>query len=124
MQNTSIVSNKSELKQALKIKAARIVITNIQLANHIRVVSMASKAVVTAVIAGGAISATQFWNPVGWGAAAFTAGISGTTLVAITALGLGVATYALSQDYRFVARGSYSDSDGNTYDAEAVLERN
>lgn len=123
MKKTYIVKTKSDLKTALNNKAVRIVITSSQLAKHVRVVSMASKAMIVTAVAGGTISATQIWNPVGWVSGAVTAGISGTTLVAVMALGLGVASYALSRDYRFEARGSYRDNNGKTLEAEAILER-
>ncbi|HDY7443088.1 hypothetical protein HJ111_04675 [Vibrio parahaemolyticus] len=106
-----IVNSKADLKRALEIEASEIIITDKSLATQIKTVSYASKAALTAAIAGAAIASTNFWNPVGWGVAGFTAVSSGTLLTAIIALGVGTMVWVLWNDYDFSFEGGYKYTD-------------
>ncbi|MDN2481238.1 hypothetical protein [Vibrio agarivorans] len=113
-----VVSSKEELKEALRIEAPEIIIVNRSLASKIKTVKLASKAALTAVVAGAAISATNFWNPVGLGVAGFTAASSGTLLTAVVALGIGTMIWVLWNDYDFDFEGGYKYTDpaGNKHE--------
>ena len=65
MSNYAVVSNKQELEQALERKVDKIIVIDSDLARNIRTVKLASKAALTAAIAGIGVAATNFWNPVG-----------------------------------------------------------
>lgn len=111
MREPFIVNSKEDLKKALNAKAEEILITNKSLAAQIKTISYASKAALTAAIAGGAVAAANFWNPVGWGVAGFTAVSSGTLLAALLALGVGTLIWVLWNDYDFSFEAGYKYTD-------------
>ena len=111
MSEPFIVNSKQDLKEALKVEASEIIITNKSLASQIKNVSYASKAALVAAVAGTSVATTNFWNPVGWGVAGFTAISSGTLLTALVALGIGTMVWVLWNDYDFSFEGSYEYTD-------------
>ncbi|WP_338919262.1 hypothetical protein V0M98_17760 [Pseudomonas silesiensis] len=74
MGTTVEVRTKEELKTALEQRVDRIIIMDDGLAKRIRGVKAAKKAVVVAVATGVGVTALNWWNPLGWGAGAATAG--------------------------------------------------
>lgn len=124
MSNYAVVSTKNELEQALERKADKIIVTDPDLARNIRTVKFASKAALTAAIAGITIAATNFWNPVGWGAGVVGAVAGGSTMVAIVALGLGAAlVFVIYNDYNIKAKGKVKMPDGTEVEGEIILEK-
>ncbi|WP_175623990.1 hypothetical protein [Pseudocolwellia agarivorans] len=117
MNQPTIVNTKAELKQALKRKDEEILITNNDLVKNIKIVKGATKGALAAAVAGTAIAATNFWNPVGWSVAGITAISSGALTVALVALGVGTLIWVLINDYdlNFEAGGEYTDQDGRKY---------
>ncbi|MEJ2046242.1 MAG: hypothetical protein P8X74_20690 [Reinekea sp.] len=111
MSKPFIVNSKQDLKEALKIKASEIIITNKSLASHIKTVSYASKAALVAAVAGTAVTTTNFWNPVGWGVAGFITISFGTLLTAHIALGIGTMILVIWNDYDFSIEASYEYTD-------------
>lgn len=115
------VSTKEDLKNALNNKNEEILITNEKLAGNVKTISYASKAAITAALAGVGITATNFWNPIGLGAAGITAitAISSWTLIlTIIALGLGASLiWILWNDYDFSFEGGkeYTDRNGEKH---------
>jgi hypothetical protein len=120
----AVVSNKKELEQALERKADTIIVTDPDLARNIRSVKFASKTALTAAIAGIAVAATNFWNPVGWGAGLVGALAGGSTIVVILALGLSaVFVWAIYNDYTIKVNGKVTMPDGTEIKGELVLEK-
>lgn len=125
MSNYAVVSTKKELEQALERRVEKIIITDPDLARNIQSVKFASKAALTAAIAGIAVAATNFWNPVGWGAGFVGAIAGGSTMVAIIALGLGAAlVWVIYNDYDIKAKGKVKMQDGTEIEGELILEKN
>lgn len=125
MRNYAVVSTKKELEQALDRKVDKIIVTDADLARNIKNVKLASKAALTAAIAGIGVAATNFWNPVGWSAGLVGAVAGGSTMVAIVALGLGVAlVWVIYNDYSIKAKGKVKMPDGTEVEGEIILEKN
>jgi len=121
----AVVSTKEELEQALERKIDKIIVTDPDLARNIRTVKFASKATLTAGIAGIAVAAINFWNPVGWGAGVVGAVASGSTMVAIVALGLSVTlVFVIYSDYNIKVKGKIKLPDGTEVEGEVILEKN
>lgn len=125
MSNYAIVSTKKELEQALERKADKIIVTDPDLARNIRAVKFASKAALTAAIAGIAVATTNFWNPVGWSAGLVGAAAGGSSMIAIFALGLGAAlVWVIYNDYNIKVKGKVKMPDGTEIEGELILEKN
>lgn len=121
----AVVSTKKELDQALVRKADKIIVTDKNLARNIKSIKLASRAALTTAIAGMVVAATNFWNPVGWGAGLVGAVTSGTIITAIVALGLGAAlVWVIYNDYTIKAKGKVKMLDGTEIEGEVILEKN
>ena len=123
MSNYAVVSTKKELEQALERKADKIIVTDPDLARNIRTIKFASKAALTAAIAGITVAATNFWNFVGWGAGVVGVVAGGSTMVAIVALGLGALVFVIYNDYNIKAKGKVKMPDGTEVEGEIILEK-
>ena len=124
MNNYAVVNTKSELKLALENKTKQILITNPDLASNIRTVKTASYVALTAAVGGLSVAATNFWNPIGWGAGAVGLVAGGSTLTAIIALGVGVTLiYAIYNGYSIKGKGKVKLPDGTECEAEIILEK-
>jgi hypothetical protein len=124
MNNYAVVNTKSELKLALENNTKKIIITNPDLASNIRTVKNASYVALTAAVAGIGVAATNFWNPIGWGAGAVGLVAGGSTLTAIITLGVGVTLiYAIYNGYSIKGKTKVKLPDGTEYEAEIVLEK-
>lgn len=122
--NYTIASTKSELKKALDAKSERIIITNSDLASNIRVIKAASNTALTIAIAAVGVTATNIWNPVGWGAGLVGVATSGTLILAIAGLGIGtVLIWSLVNGYTIKAKSKIKLPDGTTVEAELILEK-
>ena len=78
-----------------------------------------------AAIGGVGVGATNFWNPIGWGAGAVGLVAGGSTLIAIVALGVGATLiYAIYNGYSIKGKTKVTTPDGTVYEAEVVMERN
>ena len=125
MNNYAVVSTKKELEQALERKVDRIIVTNPDLARNIRTVKFASKAALTTAVAGLAVAATNFWNPIGWGAGIVGAVAGGTTMFAVVALGIGAALiWVIYNNYDIKAKAKVKLPDGTEIEGELILEKN
>lgn len=124
MKKIEYVSTREELKRALENKSDYIVITDKSLAKNVSIVKSASYAALAATIAGSGVTATMWWNPVGWVAATTTIAISGTLAVAviflIAILG-SVLIYALWKNYKIIGKGKYTLPDGTSIEGEVIL---
>lgn len=125
MNDYAVVHTKDELKRALEQEVQQIIITNPDLASNIRTVKTASKLALGAAIGGAGIAATNFWNPVGWGAGAVGLVAGGSTLTAIITLGVGATLiYAMYNGYSIKGKTKVKTPDGSEYEAEIVMEKN
>jgi len=125
MEEYAVVNSKDELKCALEQEVQQIIITNPRLASSIRTVKAASKVALVAAIGGVGVAATNFWNPVGWGAGVFGVVAGGSTLTAVLALGIGATLiYAIYNGYSIKAKCKVKTIDGKEYEAEMVMEKN
>lgn len=125
MNDYAVVSTKKELEQALKRKADKIIVTDPDLARNIKSIKLASRAALTTVLAGMVVAATNFWNPIGWGAGLVGAVSSGTIIAAIVALGFGAAlVWIMYNDYTIKAKCKVKMPDGTEIEGEVILERN
>lgn len=124
MASYAIVSTKSQLEQALKDNVDKIIVTNPDLAQNIKVVKFATKATLTTAIAGAAVAATNFWNPIGWGAGAVGIVAGGSSMAAIIALGLGATLiFLIYNSYDIKAKGKVKMPDGTEVEGEIILEK-
>jgi hypothetical protein len=111
---------KKELEQALENEVVQIIVANSDLAKNIRLVKTASNIAISVAIAAVGIGATNFWNPVGWGAGLVGAAASGTTI----ALGLGVTLiWAIHNNYEIKAGGNVKLPDGTVMEGELILQK-
>lgn len=125
MNEYAVVNSKDELKRALEQEIQQIIIMNSDVASNVRTVKTASKVALVAAVGGVGVAATNFWNPVGWGAGAVGLVAGGSTLTAIIALGVGATLiYAIYNGYSIKAKGKVKTPDGNEYEAEMVMEKN
>jgi hypothetical protein len=100
------VSNIAELKRAIQERPESITILDESLAKKVRILKSTSAPAVAVLAAAGTVTATMWWNPVGWtaGAAALTvaATVESALVVAvaflITAMG-GALLWALFNDW-------------------------
>ena len=124
MNEYAVVRTKEQLKQALDSKTENIIVTDEGLARNIKVVKYASKVGLALAIGSAGITATNFWNPIGF-TAGFVGAISSSTLiVAIIALGVGATLiWAIYNNYSIKVKGKYTSSSGATYEGEIILER-
>ena len=90
MSTTVEVRTKEELKKALEQRVDRIIIMDDGLAKRSKSVKSVKKAVVVAVAAGAGVAALNWWNPLGWGVGAATAG----AVIGTHALAAGAAATA------------------------------
>jgi hypothetical protein len=124
MNDFAIVGTKEELKQAIEREAQQIIITNPDLASNIKNVKTASKAVLVTAIGAAGLAATNFWNPIGWGAGAVGLAVGGSTVAAIVALGLGATLiYAIYNGYSIKGKTKVTTPDGTVIEAELVMEK-
>lgn len=124
MDDYAVVSTKGELKRAVERETRQIIITNPDLASNIRTVKTASKAALVTAIGAAGVAATNFWNPVGWGAGAVGLVAGGSTLTAIIALGVGATLiYAIYNGYSIKGTTKVKTPDGTEYEAELVMEK-
>lgn len=124
MNDYAVVSTKEELKRAVENKTKQIIITNADLASNIRTIKTASRAALGVAIAAVGVAATNFWNPVGWGAGAVGLVATSSTLTAIIALGVGATlVYAIYNGYSIKGKGRVTTPDGTEYEAEIVMEK-
>ncbi|ENM3919004.1 hypothetical protein DDN19_003328 [Vibrio cholerae] len=125
MNDYAVVSTKEELKRALERETRQIIITDPELASNIKAVKTASKAAFVTAIGAAGVAASNFWNPVGWGAGAVGFVAGGSTLTAIIALGVGVTLiYAIYNGYSIKGKTKVKTPDGTEYEAEIVMEKN
>jgi len=125
MDDYAVVNTKEELKRAVERETRQIIITNSDLASNIKTVKTASKAALGVAIGAAGIAATNFWNPVGWGAGAVGLVAGGSTLTAIIALGVGATLiYAIYNGYSIKGKTKVKTTDGTEYEAEIVMEKN
>lgn len=126
MKDYAIVSTKQQLKSALEDNTSQIIITDSELAAHIKTIKNASTAALAAAIASAGVASTNFWNPFGWAAGAVGLATGGYLLVAIVAL-LGILgitlIYAIYNGYSISGKGSVTTPDGTEYNAELVLNK-
>lgn len=125
MKNYIVVSTKKELEFALKEKADKIIITDSDLAKNVKNIKLTSYVSLTAAIAGVGVAATNFWNPVGWGAVFFGAVAGSSTMITIIALGIGATLiFVIYNDYTIKAKGKVKMPDGIEVEGEVILEKN
>ena len=123
MDSVVYVNSKQQLKDAIESGADTIHILNSEVAKNIKVVKGASKAALVAGIASAGIAATNFWNPIGWGAAIASAAISSTIIIAILFLGSAVLIWAIYNDYKIIGKRTVTRSDGTVEEVEVTLEK-
>lgn len=128
MNDYAIVTTKEELERAIEQETRQIIITNPDLASNLKTVKTASKATLVVALGAAGVAATNFWNPVGWGAGVVGLAAGGTTLSAIIALGLGVGVggsiiYAIYNNYSIKAKTKVKMPDGREVEAELILEK-
>jgi hypothetical protein len=124
MSDYAVVTNKEELKRAVENKTRQIIITNSALASNIRTIKTASRAALAIAITAAGVAATNFWNPVGWGAGTVGLVATSSTLTAIIALGVGATfVYAIYNGYSIKGKGRVTTPDGTEYEAEIVMEK-
>lgn len=120
----AIVTTKNELEEAIKKDVQQIIVTDPDLANHVRTIKSSSPAVLTIAITAAGVGAANFWNPVGWGVGLVAAATSGTVVLAIIALGLGVVLiWALANNYTLRGKCKVTLPNGTAIEAEVVLEK-
>lgn len=82
-----------ELKAALS-RDDVIIIADPKIATSVRIVKAASVPVLTAAVALAGVAATNFWNPIGWGANALVVTTEGALVASVTfllvSLGVGI----------------------------------
>jgi len=123
MNSVVYVNSKQQLKDAIESGADTIHILNPEVAKNIKVVKGASKAALVAGIASAGIAATNFWNPIGWGAAIASAAISSTVIIAILFFGSAVLIWAIYNDYKIIGKRKVTRSDGTVEEVEVTLEK-
>lgn len=124
MSDYAVVSTKEELKRAVERETRQIIITDPKLASNIKTVKTASTAALATAIGAAGVAATNFWNPVGWGAGAVGLVAGGSTLTAIIALGVGATLiYAIYNGYSIKGKTKVKTPDGTEYEAEIVMEK-
>lgn len=125
MSEYAVVSTKEELKRAIKHNAEKIIVTSPNLASNIKQVKTTSKAALATAIGAAGLAATNFWNPLGWGAGAVGLAAGGSTVAAIAALGVGTTfIYAIYNGYSLKGKTRVRMPDGTECEAEIVMERN
>jgi len=125
MPNIKYVSTRKELKAALQEKPDYIVVTDKRLARSISTVKLASRAALAAAIAASGVSATMWWNPVGWGASAVAITTGGALVAAVVFLIviLGVCLlWALWKNWKVVAKGKLKLPGGIEVEGEMILQ--
>ena len=123
MEDTAFVYTKSELKKAIDNKVKIIHIMNKDLADSVKKVKGASKVTLTAALVAGGVAATNFWNPIGWGALAVSVTVSSTLLIAIIALGGAVLIWAIYNNYTIKGKRKVTKPDGTVEETEITLEK-
>lgn len=124
MNNTAFVYTKEELKKAIDNDTQTIHVMSKELAESITTVKNTSKLALGAAIASVGVAATNFWNPVGWGAAALSVTVSSTVLIAIAVIGGAVLVWAIYNNYTIRAKRKVTKPDGTVEESEMTLERN
>jgi hypothetical protein len=100
------VSSITELKRAIESNPDSIEILDADLAKKVRILKMASGPAIAALVAAAGVTATMWWNPVGWtsgfamGAVGLTAesALIGAVAFFIASLGVSV-LWALFKDW-------------------------
>lgn len=122
MSDTAFVYTKQELERAIDNKVQTIHIMDKKLASSIKTVMSTSKVVLTAGLVGAGVATTNFWNPIGWGAAAVTATVSSTIIIAIGVLG-AIVIWAIYNNYTISGRRTVTKPDGTVEETEITMER-
>ena len=128
MSDYAIVNTKEELQSAIEQKTRKIIIINPDLASNIKTVKNTSRVALVAVLGAAGAVATNFWNPIGWGAGLAGIAVGGTSLAAMIALGVGAGVsitliYALYDGYSIQAKTKVKLSNGVECEAELILEK-
>lgn len=125
MKGEIYVKTRQELKAAIEVGNVRIVISDPDLGSKVRLVAKASKGALVAAIAAAGLSATMFWNPIGWTATAVGAAASAPLIGAIAFLAavLGVTfIYAINKNYKVTNESTVTMPDGTIIRNATVLE--
>ena len=123
MSNTAFVYTKQELERAIDNKVQTIHIMDRKLASSIKTVKSTSKVALTAGLIGTGVATTNFWNPIGWSAAAVTATVSSTIIIAISILGGAIIIWAIYNNYTIKGKRTVTKPDGTVEETEITMER-
>ena len=125
MSSYAVVTNKTELKNALEREVQKIIITNPDLASNVRILKSSSQAALIAALAAAGVAVTNFWNPIGWTVGLVSAVSGGTIIAAIVVLGLGATLiWAIYNNYSIKTGGKLTLPNGTIVEGEIVLEKN
>jgi len=124
MINYAVVKTKKDLKRAVEGNVDQIIVINSRLASNIKVVKATSKSALVVAVCSVLVTATNFWNPVGWGAGAVGVAVSSSVVTAITVLGVSAAViYAIHSDYTIEGKTKIKTGDGTEYEGEIILRK-
>jgi hypothetical protein len=125
MRNTIFVRTRDELKAAVGIERAQIVITDAALASKIRLVAKAPKAALAAALVAAGASVGMAWNPLGWGMAAVSTAVAGPLVAAVAfflvSLGVGH-LYSIRKNYKITNKTTVTMPDGTVLENATVME--
>ncbi len=125
MRNTIFVRTRDELKAAVGIERAQIVITDSALASKIRLVAKAPKAALAAALVAAGASVGMAWNPLGWGMAAVSTAVAGPLVAAVAfflvSLGVGH-LYSIRKNYKITNKTTVTMPDGTVLENATVME--
>lgn len=125
MRNTIFVRTRDELKAAVGIERAQIVITDSALASKIRLVAKAPKTALAAALVAAGASVGMAWNPLGWGMAAVSTAVAGPLVAAVAfflvSLGVGH-LYSIRKNYKITNKTTVTMPDGTVLENATVME--